>query len=167
MEIREFGVEIWMNRHENDCELNLAETCVESLTVAELLAMAGKTDTILAELLPLKLTYGAIAGSLRLRGLIASLYAAQGPDDVVVTHGRSAPMPSSTARSSSRGTASSRCCRPTSSMPRSRTASGRRCERCGCASGTASSPTSTRSAASRCRAPSSSRSTTPTTRPAR
>jgi aspartate/methionine/tyrosine aminotransferase len=87
MEIREFGVEIWMNRYETDCALNLAETCVESLTVAELLAMAGKTDTILAELLPLKLTYGAIAGSARLRGLIAALYAAQGPDNVVVTHG--------------------------------------------------------------------------------
>ena len=87
MKIREFGVEIWMNRHETDCALNLAETCVESLTVAELLAMAGKTETILAELLPLKLTYGAIEGSARLRGLIADLYAAQGPDNVVVTHG--------------------------------------------------------------------------------
>lgn len=87
MKIREFGVETWMNRHENDCELNLAETCVDSLTVAELLAMAGKTETILGELLPLKLTYGAIAGSGRLRALIAGLYATQGPDNVVVTHG--------------------------------------------------------------------------------
>ncbi len=87
MKIREFGVEIWMNRYENACELNLAETCVESLTVAELLAMAGRTDTILDELLPLKLTYGAIEGSARLRGLIAGLYDRQGPDNVVVTHG--------------------------------------------------------------------------------
>lgn len=77
MKIRDFGVEIWMNRYENHCEWNLAETCVESLTVAELLEMAGKTDTILAELLPLKLTYGAIEGSERLRGQIASLYAKQ------------------------------------------------------------------------------------------
>lgn len=28
MKIRDFGVEIWMNRYENHCELNLAETCV-------------------------------------------------------------------------------------------------------------------------------------------
>ena len=87
MKIRDFGVEIWMNRYENHCEWNLAETCVESLTVAELMEMAGKTDTILAELLPLKLTYGAIEGSERLRGLIASLYAKQGIENVVTTHG--------------------------------------------------------------------------------
>jgi aspartate/methionine/tyrosine aminotransferase len=87
MKIRDFGVEIWMNRYENHCELNLAETCVESLTVAELLDMAGKRDDILAELLPMKLTYGAIEGSERLRGLIAGMYEKQAPDNVVVTHG--------------------------------------------------------------------------------
>lgn len=87
MKIRDFGVEIWMNRYENHCELNLAETCVESLTVAELLDMAGKRDDILAELLPMKLTYGAIEGSERLRSLIAGMYEEQAPDNVVVTHG--------------------------------------------------------------------------------
>ncbi|MFT4181377.1 MAG: aminotransferase [Rhizobium sp.] len=87
MKIRDFGVEIWMNRYENHCEWNLAETCVESLTVQELLAMAGKTETILSELLPLKLTYGAIEGSDRLRGLIAGLYDKQQVENIVVTHG--------------------------------------------------------------------------------
>jgi len=87
MKIRDFGVEIWMNRYENDCELNLAETCVESLTVAELLDMAGKTETILSELLPIKLTYGAIEGSDRLRGLIADMYEKQAITNVVITHG--------------------------------------------------------------------------------
>ncbi|HEV7304746.1 aminotransferase [Ensifer sp.] len=87
MKIRDFGVEIWMNRYENHCQWNLAETCVESLSVAELLEMAGKTDTILSELLPLKLTYGAIEGSERLRGLIAGLYARQDIDNVVTAHG--------------------------------------------------------------------------------
>ena len=87
MKIRDFGVEIWMNRYENHCELNLAETCVESLTVAELLDMAGKRDAILSELLPMKLTYGAIEGSDRLRGLIAGLYDRQAIENVVVTHG--------------------------------------------------------------------------------
>ncbi|MDI7922228.1 aminotransferase [Ferirhizobium litorale] len=87
MKIRDFGVEIWMNRYENECEWNLAETCVESLTVAELVEMAGKTETILDELLPLKLTYGAIDGSERLRRLIAGLYEKQALENVVVTHG--------------------------------------------------------------------------------
>ena len=87
MKIRDFGVEIWMNRYETTCEWNLAETCVESLTVEDLLDMAGKTDTILSELLPLKLTYGAIEGSERLRNLVAGLYERQAMENVVITHG--------------------------------------------------------------------------------
>lgn len=86
MKIRNFGVEIWMNHYETKCELNLAETCVESLTVAELLDMAGKTD-IAQELLPLKLTYGEIEGSVRLRKLVAGLYERQRMENVVITHG--------------------------------------------------------------------------------
>ena len=33
MKIDTFGVEMWMNEWENNCEFNLAETCVESLTL--------------------------------------------------------------------------------------------------------------------------------------
>jgi aspartate/methionine/tyrosine aminotransferase len=87
MKIKPFGVEIWMNEYETQCAYNLAETCVESLTVEKLLDLAGKRDAILDELLPLKLTYGAIEGSERLRGNIASLYARQKPENVTVTHG--------------------------------------------------------------------------------
>ena len=87
MKIRDFGVEIWMNRYETQCEWNLAETCVESLTVEELLKMAGKTDSILGELLPMKLTYGAIEGSERLRRLVAGLYEKQEFGNVTITHG--------------------------------------------------------------------------------
>lgn len=87
MKIRDFGVEIWMNRYETQCEWNLAETCVESLTVEELLKMSGKADTILDELLPMKLTYGAIEGSDRLRRLVAGLYESQEPGNVTITHG--------------------------------------------------------------------------------
>lgn len=87
MKIRDFGVEIWMNRYETQCEWNIAETCVESLTVEELLEMSGKKDTILSELLPMKLTYGAIEGSDRLRDLIAGLYENQRRENVVTTHG--------------------------------------------------------------------------------
>lgn len=86
MKIREFGVEIWMNKYETRCELNLAETCVESLTVAELLDMAG-IDDIAQEILPLKLTYGEIEGSVRLRSLVAGLYEKQQIENVVTTHG--------------------------------------------------------------------------------
>lgn len=88
MKIREFGVESWMNAYETRCELNLAETCVASLTVDELLAIAGAGDAeVMAALRPLRLTYGAIEGSERLRGLIAATYARQAAENVVVTHG--------------------------------------------------------------------------------
>ena len=63
MKIRPFAVEQWMNAHESACRYNLAETCVESLTIAELLDLAQQKDSILEELLPLKMTYGAIEGS--------------------------------------------------------------------------------------------------------
>lgn len=87
MYIREFGVERWMYLFENDCKLNLAETCVESLTVGELLEITGKKDDLLAEILPMKLTYGEIDGTLRLRRNVASLYERQGVDNVLITHG--------------------------------------------------------------------------------
>jgi aspartate/methionine/tyrosine aminotransferase len=87
MEIREFGVEIWMNEFETKCQYNLAETCVESLTVAQLLEIAGKSNSLLDDLLPMKLTYGAIQGSNGLRDNIAALYDRQGRENIVVTHG--------------------------------------------------------------------------------
>lgn len=87
MHIEPFGVEIWMNEWETRCDWNLAETCVESLTVDELLRLAGRNDTALSELLPMKMTYGAIEGSDRLRAAIAELYARQKAENVIVTHG--------------------------------------------------------------------------------
>ena len=44
MDIRPFGVEMWMNEFETKCDLNLAETCVESITLGELFEMAGQFD---------------------------------------------------------------------------------------------------------------------------
>lgn len=87
MRITPFAVEQWMNEFELQCTHNLAETCVASLTVAELLTLADVGPAFLEQLLPLKLTYGAIEGSDRLRSAIARLYAHKGIHDVLVTHG--------------------------------------------------------------------------------
>ncbi|WP_353184065.1 aminotransferase [Bosea sp. (in: a-proteobacteria)] len=87
MDIKPFGVEIWMNEYELKCEFNLAETCVESITIAQLLTLAGRNDTDLSELLPMKMTYGAIEGSDRLRNAVAALYERQKPENIVATHG--------------------------------------------------------------------------------
>lgn len=86
MKIDKFGVERWMDLYENDCKYNLAETCVESLTLGQLLDLAGQ-EHVLDDLLPMKLTYGAINGSLRLRKAIAALYERQAPENVLITHG--------------------------------------------------------------------------------
>lgn len=87
MKIEEFQVETWMNRYEETCRYNLAETCVQSLTTGELLALSGRRDEILAELEATPLTYGPISGSARLRNLVASLYRDQTPENVTITHG--------------------------------------------------------------------------------
>ena len=77
MKIDTFGVEMWMNEWENICDFNLAETCVESLTLKELLNVTGRNETDLSALLPLKMTYGDIKGSDRLRNAISTLYEKQ------------------------------------------------------------------------------------------
>lgn len=87
MKIKEFGVEIWMNEYEDACELNLAETCVDSLTIGGLLDLCDKRETVLEDLLPMRMTYGAIKGSDRLRDNICELYTAQHRENIIVTHG--------------------------------------------------------------------------------
>lgn len=87
MKIEPFGVEIWMNDYETKCELNLAETCVASITLGELIDLAGVRDTVFDELDAMRLGYGAIEGSERLRDAIAALYQSQGRDRILTTHG--------------------------------------------------------------------------------
>lgn len=88
MKIEAFGVERWMDLYELQAKYNLAETCVAPITIEELLALAGKTkEEVMAALLPMRMTYGAIRGSSYLRSNIAKLYAKQTEANVVVTHG--------------------------------------------------------------------------------
>src|SRR6185295_17010991 len=49
--------------------------------------MTGSRETLMEQLLPMKLTYGAIEGSDRLRAAISALYESQTADNVIVTHG--------------------------------------------------------------------------------
>lgn len=87
MKITPFGVEQWMNKWETRCEINLAETCVTSLTIEELLRLAGKTQEMPGDLARMKMTYGDIPGSEALRSAVAALYADQSADNVMITHG--------------------------------------------------------------------------------
>ena len=89
MKIATFKVEQWMNEWETKCKYNLAETCIDSLTIRELLKLAGEDpEKHLASLADMRLTYGDIYGSDGLIKGIASLYRAElSPEDIVVTHG--------------------------------------------------------------------------------
>ncbi len=87
MKIKDFGVEIWMNLYENNCTYNLAETCVNSLTVSEILEISGQKDSFYDKMGAMKLTYGDIEGSDALRDAICSLYTCQKRSNIAVTHG--------------------------------------------------------------------------------
>ena len=87
MQITPFAVEIWMNEWETKCEMNLAETCVQSITIEELLTLSGQNANDLSSLLDMKMTYGDIRGSERLLNAISALYEKQTPDNIIVTHG--------------------------------------------------------------------------------
>ena len=90
MKIRTFGVERWMDDYENFAINNIAETCVDSMTVGELLEMTGRTGKVMEELLEMRLTYGHIPGSPSLRQGIAGLYEKLEEDNILVMNGGSA-----------------------------------------------------------------------------
>lgn len=89
MYIKPFKVERWMNDYEERAVYNLAETCIDSLTLSQLLQLCGKNEAeYLAELAGTRLTYGHIFGSPELIEGIQGLYNAPIPaENVIPTHG--------------------------------------------------------------------------------
>ncbi len=86
MYISKFKVEEWFNKYEKDAVYDLADTCVESLSLDELLEITDKKDDI-AEIFAKKLNYGYIHGSERLKTAISSLYKKQFNENITITHG--------------------------------------------------------------------------------
>ena len=87
MKIDFFDVEAWMTEHEKDYRYNLAETCVDSMNVNDLLKMVEDKDAVINDLLNTKLDYGPIEGSKRLRKAIAKLYETGDLDNISISHG--------------------------------------------------------------------------------
>lgn len=88
MNIKPFKVEQWMNAYETKAIYNLGETCVDSLTVGELLALCGENaERYLKKLTYVRLSYGHIEGSRELLAGIASLYRSIHPGQIIPTHG--------------------------------------------------------------------------------
>lgn len=84
MKIDKFKVEEWFNKYESKAKYDLADTCVESLSVDELLKITGGD---LKEIHSKKLNYGDIHGSTRLKNAICTMYKKQNPANITVTHG--------------------------------------------------------------------------------
>jgi aspartate/methionine/tyrosine aminotransferase len=87
MKIAPFGVEEWMNKYEVDAEYNIAETCVESLTVEELLNLTDNPEEKIAEIKKMKLTYGDIMGSKEFKNGVKSLYKNVKAENILPSHG--------------------------------------------------------------------------------
>ena len=77
-----------MNEYETGARYNIAETCVDSVSLDELFALTGESkDEFLSKFCATRLTYGDIWGSDALREGVCRLYRTVRPDEVVLTHG--------------------------------------------------------------------------------
>lgn len=64
MNIKPFAVEEWMNAYETGARYNIAETCVDSISLDELFELSGThKESFLNKLCARRLTYGYIEGS--------------------------------------------------------------------------------------------------------
>ena len=86
MKIDSFKVEEWFNKYENWAKYDLADTCVESLSINELLDIADGNSSSL-EIFNKKLNYGDIHGSERLKNAICTMYSNQVAKNITITHG--------------------------------------------------------------------------------
>ncbi len=88
MKIKKFKVEQWMDQYENNALYNIAETCVDSLSLAELFSLIGdEQETWRKNVLEEKLTYGYIQGLPAYKEGISHLYKTIAPEHVISTHG--------------------------------------------------------------------------------
>lgn len=87
MKIDTFKVEEWFNKYEKDAVYDLADTCVESLSINELLDITGDREKYLDNIFNRKLNYGDIHGSLKLKKMISSMYDFQDETNITITHG--------------------------------------------------------------------------------
>lgn len=88
MDIKPFRVEEWMNAYETGARFNIAETCVDSVSMDEIFEITGESrEEFLEEFCKKRLTYGDIEGKMELRRGICGLYKTLSPEHVVTTHG--------------------------------------------------------------------------------
>ncbi len=90
MKIKPFAVEEWMNAYETGAKYNIAETCVDSISLNDLFALTGADQLCFQDdFYSRKLTYGDIEGLPALKDGICRLYTTLHPNEIVTTHGAS------------------------------------------------------------------------------
>lgn len=90
MKIKPFAVEEWMNAWEVGAKYNIAETCVDSISMNELFELTGEDKTeFLNRLCARRLSYGDIEGLPEFRKGVCGLYKTLNIEDIVPTHGAS------------------------------------------------------------------------------
>ena len=88
MQIKPFAVEEWMNAYETRARYNIAETCVDSISLDALFELCGVSrEAFLEPLCRRRLTYGDIEGLPALREGLCGLYRTIRPEQVVTCHG--------------------------------------------------------------------------------
>ena len=85
MYLKEFDVETWMTNHEQNCQYNLADTCVSDMSIHELESLIHKD--LMSDLMHMRMDYGPITGSDCLKDAILSLYKTGTRDNIAVAHG--------------------------------------------------------------------------------
>lgn len=90
MKIKPFAVEEWMNAWEVGAKYNIAETCVDSISMDELFQLTGEDKhEFLTRLCVRRLSYGDIEGLPEFRKGVCKLYTSLGMEHIVPTHGAS------------------------------------------------------------------------------
>ena len=88
MNISPFLVEEWMNAYETGAKYNIAETCVDSVSMDQLFALTGADrERFWADFSGRRLTYGHIQGDPAFLEGVCGLYRTIRPEHIVPTHG--------------------------------------------------------------------------------
>ena len=90
MNIKPFAVEEWMNAWEVGAKYNIAETCVDSISMNDLFELTGEDKTeFLNRLCARRLSYGDIEGLPEFRKGVCGLYKTLNIENIVPIHGAS------------------------------------------------------------------------------
>lgn len=88
MNLPQFGVEDWLNQHEQDAQYDLASVSIAPLTLAELFELTGTDPTsFYNQISQTTFNYGWIEGSPAFKDAVCQLYDQASPDMVLQTNG--------------------------------------------------------------------------------